>query len=693
MPPPRADDENPLPPEVSGSSPSAPRRSSSDGTAVTGGTQIQQAKVGGMPMSGEVAGAATVAALLRNPLMGMSDQEVLDDADRFVEDKDLTEHREAFRKGALLAKVLNQDNGFERIDIATEEEKATLRREVSNRWHQPFMLYFLSALCAGSAIVQGMDQTAVNGAQEFYFKTFDIGEDQLELRGLLNGAPYLCSALIGCWTNPILNKWTGRRGTIFISCFISAITGFWMALADSWYNLLIARFALGFAIGAKSSTTPVYSAESTPKSIRGALTMMWQMWTAFGIMLGFVASVAFQHTDFLGENSQWRWMLASTSIPPLVVMAQVYFCPESPRWYMEKGRFDKAFASVKRLRHLECQAARDMYHAYKLLEIEHQQREGRNIWKEFFMVRRNRRAAQSSWFVMFMQQFCGVNVIAYYSTAIFQDAGASRSTALLASLGGGAINFVFAIPAIYTIDTFGRRNLLLTTFPLMALCLFFTGFSFLMPEETANGEKNPARLGMIAAGIYIFMMVYSPGEGPVPFTYSAEAFPLHIRDIGMSSATAVCWGFNFIISFTWLRLVDAFSPVGAFCWYAGWNLFGWVFAYFLLPETKNLTLEELDNVFGVSNRDHGKYYMDKLPWYLRKHVLRQDVDHFPPLYQFAESEGLVEGNEADKVAHGAGGGDEKPTAHENDLGGVVQHASNADDPAFGGLGDEKTARN
>lgn len=116
-------------------------------------------------MSREAVGAATVAALLRNPLTGMSDQDVLNDADRFVEEKGLTEHREAFRKGALLAKVLNQDDGFERIDIVSEEEKVTLRREVSNRWHQPFMLYFLSALCAGSAIVQGMDQTAVNGAQ------------------------------------------------------------------------------------------------------------------------------------------------------------------------------------------------------------------------------------------------------------------------------------------------------------------------------------------------------------------------------------------------------------------------------------------------------------------------------------------------------------------------------------------------
>lgn len=201
----------------------------------------------------------------------------------------------------------------------------------------------------------------------------------------------------------------------------------------SWYNLLIARFALGFAVGAKSSTTPVYAAESAPKTIRGALTMMWQMWTAFGIMLGFVVSVAFEKVDFLGEYSQWRWMLASTSIPPLVVMIQVYLCPESPRWYvhlpvffsghflmlndryMEKGRYKDAFRSLQRLRKHEIQAARDMYYAFKLLEVEQEEKQGRNLFKEFFTVRRNRRAAQSSFFVMFMQQFCGVNVIAYYS--------------------------------------------------------------------------------------------------------------------------------------------------------------------------------------------------------------------------------------------------------------------------------------
>lgn len=128
-------------------------------------------------------------------------------------------------------------------------------------------------------------------------------------------------------------------------------------------------------------------------------------------MLGFISSVAFQNVTVpVGESidppryPQWRWMLASTAIPPMFVMAQVYLCPESPRWYMEKGRYDRAFRSFMRLRSHPIQAARDMYYAYKLLEVEKSQREGRNVLKEFFTVRRNRRAAQSSFFVMFMQQ-------------------------------------------------------------------------------------------------------------------------------------------------------------------------------------------------------------------------------------------------------------------------------------------------
>ncbi|KAL2755660.1 hypothetical protein ACRALDRAFT_1064307 [Sodiomyces alcalophilus JCM 7366] len=645
MPPPKVDVEAPHTdltndhPRNGGSSASSSKDGPSNGekAAADGGA-------GTGPGDGGRRGS-TLGTLLNNPLVGMSREDILADVDSFVEEKGIAEHRDVFRKGALVAQVSNQDGAFEHIAELDEEEKNLLRRELTHRWSQPFMLYFLCTLCAGSAIVQGMDQSAVNGAQTFYYEYFDIRSP--EMQGLLNGAPYLCSALLGCWTNPILNKWFGRRGTIFISCFVSVVTGFWMAAADTWYNLLIARFALGFAVGAKSSTTPVYSAESTPKTIRGALTMMWQMWTAFGIALGTIVGVAFANVTVFGEYTQWRWIMGSTSIPPLIVMLQVYFCPESPRWYMEKQRYPDAFKAMKRLRYSPVQAARDIYYAHKLLEIESAEREGRS-WTEFFTVRRNRRAAQSSWFVMFMQQFCGVNVIVYYSMQIFQNANYTRDEALLVTMGTGLTNWLFAIPAIYTIDTFGRRNLLLVTFPLMSIFMFFTGFSFYLPEG------SNARLACIATGIFCFMAVYSPGAGPVPFTYSAEAFPLHIRDIGMCSATAVTWGLNFVISFSWPSLVAAFGDTGAFSWYGAWNIFGWVTCYFFLPETKNLTLEELDNVFGVRNRDHARYYLTKLPWYIKKHLLFQDVEPMPPLYAFDQTSPSVKKHEMATTSHNEG---------------------------------------
>lgn len=130
-------------------------------------------------------------------------------------------------------------------------------------------------------------------------------------------------------TEPI-NRLVGRRGAIFISCLIAAIASIWEGVADSWPNLFAARFVLGLGIGTKSSTTPVYCAECSPAPIRGALVMQWQVWTAFGIMLGNIIGVAF---GGLRPDLAWRLILGSTVVLPLIVCAQVYFCPESPRWY------------------------------------------------------------------------------------------------------------------------------------------------------------------------------------------------------------------------------------------------------------------------------------------------------------------------------------------------------------------------
>jgi len=410
---------------------------------------------------------------------------------------------------------------------------------------------------------------------------------------------------------------------------IAALASIWEAFTYSWPQLFVARLFLGLGIGPKSATAPIYTAECSPAPIRGALVMQWQVWTAFGIALGDIVSVAFGGIE---DNVAWRLMLGSTVVAPVIVCAMIYAAPESPRWYISKGRYVDAHASMLRLRATPLQAARDLFYTNALLEVEADVQRGRNLFMELFRVPRNRRATQASSLVMFMQQFCGVNVIAYYSTSIFLQAGFSRTSALLVTMGTGLVNWLFAAPALYTIDTFGRRNLLLTTFPLLSACLLLTGFGFWAPE-------GPTRTGIVATGIYLFMVFYSPGEGPVPFTYSAEAFPLYIRDLGMSLATAICWLFNFVLAISFPSLLKAFKPQGAFGWYAAWCMIGWIAVLFTLPETKALTLEELDFVFSVPTVRHAKYQLKNTIWHIRRYVLFQrDLKPLPPLY---ETKGLV----------------------------------------------------
>ncbi|KAL4867980.1 hypothetical protein BDV12DRAFT_170417 [Aspergillus spectabilis] len=574
-----------------------------------------------------------LSAVFENPLAGVPRDQLFDDVDRFCHQYGLVEHKELFRKGAL---VSQNPAVAETLPELTEDEREALRRETTHKWSQPWQLYFLAGMCSMAAAVQGMDETANNGAVVIYPRLLGIESDRFSpqmqdyITGLVVGAPYLACALVGCWLTEPLNRYFARRGTIFISCVIAAVASIWEGVANSWVNLFLARFVLGLGIGSKSSTVPVYAAECSPAPIRGALVMMWQMWTAFGIMLGNIMGVAFMGVR---EDLSWRLMLGSTVVLPIIVCVQVYFCPESPRWLIEHNKIPGAFKSFRTLRPTDLQAARDLYYAYVGVELERKVNKGKNFFTmfiELFTIPRNRRATLATWIVMFLQQFCGVNVIAYYSTTIFLNSGYSVQEALLASMGTGILNWVFAIPAFLTIDTWGRRNLLLFTFPWLAIWLFWSGFSFWIEDGIPDSRK---RVAMVTTGMYLFEVFYSPGEGPVPFTYSAEAFPLHVREVGMSWATATTWCFNFILSFTWPMMLRAFQPQGAFGWYAAWCLIGWVLVLLFVPETKELTLEELDRVFSVSTRHHAAYQLKNAIWHFRTWVLRQKLEPMPKLYK------------------------------------------------------------
>jgi len=240
-----------------------------------------------------------------------------------------------------------------------------------------------------------------------------------------------------------------------------------------------------------------------------------------------------------------------------------------------------------------------------------------------------RRATLASFIVMLAQQMCGINIIAFYSSTVFSQAGANNLHALLASWGFGLVNFVFAWPAIWTIDTFGRRNLLLFTFPNMAWTLLAAGLCALIPVH------KTAHLGTMALFIYLFAAFYSPGEGPVPFTYSAEVFPLSHREVGMSWAVATCLFWAAVLSITFPRILAVFTPTGAFGFYAGLNVLAFMMIFLWVPETKQRTLEELDYVFAVPTRTHMHYQLTKfLPYWIKRYVLFRKSATLEPLYHF-----------------------------------------------------------
>jgi sugar porter (SP) family MFS transporter len=537
---------------------------------------------------------------------------------------------ELFARGAALART---PADFNSMAIFSEDEKIALNLEATKKWQIPGKLVAVIALASMAAAVQGMDESVINGANLFYPEAMGIGSGLMRdswLEGLVNLSPYLCCSVIACWLSDPMNRAIGRKWTVFWTCFISFITCVWLALTNTWWHLLIARFFLGFGIGIKLATVPAYAAECAPPHIRGALVMLWQFFTAVGIMFGYVAVLAFYYVGShgIGKGLNWRLMLGLACIPALIVLCQVPFVPESPRWLMGKNRHREAFELLDLLRSHELSAARDCFYQYVLLK-EEAAYDGMSTFRrlvEMFTVRRNRNGALGAWIVMFMQQFCGINVIAYYSLSIFIEAKMGIIPSLLALWGFGMLNFLFAIPAFYTIDTFGRRNLLLTTFPLMAVFLLMAGMSFFITD-------TKVKAGICVTGIYLFCCVYLSGEGPVPFTYSAEAFPLYIRDLGMGFATATCWFFNFVLALTWPSLRNAFTPQGAFGWYAAWNVVGFFLVLWFLPETKGLLLEELDEVFSVSATEHAKYQTKNAIRNVQVWLLRRKLAPLPPLYR------------------------------------------------------------
>ncbi|PGG96135.1 hypothetical protein GX51_07972 [Blastomyces parvus] len=565
---------------------------------------------------------ANLSAKIKNPLADIPKSTLLRDVKEFAQRFGLEDVLPTLQRGALVAK---DPPNFESVEGITDDEVEAIRNEVLHKWRQPKPLLFTIILCSIGAAVQGWDQTGSNGANLSFPEAFNLPEKDHPdaernqwIVGLVNA---------GCWCSDPLNYYLGRKGAIFISAVFCVLTPIGSAVSQSWPQLLVTRLLMGIGMGAKASTVPIFCAENTPASIRGGLVMCWQLWTAFGILLGFSANLIVKDTG----NVSWRLQLGSAFLPAVPLAIGVFWCPESPRWFIKKGKVDRAYKSLLALRNHPIQAARDLYYMYAQIQIEEELAGKSNYVTRFFQlftVPRVRRATLASFVVMIAQQMCGINTMAFYSSTIFKGANATVTESLIASWGFGLVNFVFAFPAVWTIDTYGRRALLLFTFPQMAWTMLAAGMSFYIPED------SKAHLGVIAFFIYLFAAFYSPGEGPVPFTYSAEVFPLSHREVGMAWAVATCLFWAAVLSITFPRQFRAMTPTGALGFYAALNICALIMIFLWVPETKQRTLEELDYIFAVPTRKHMSYQtFTALPYWVKRYIFRMDVK-LEPLYHF-----------------------------------------------------------
>ncbi|KAL4787189.1 hypothetical protein BJX76DRAFT_319108 [Aspergillus varians] len=568
--------------------------------------------------------------IIQNPLQNVSREQVIHDARSFAESRELTEDAELFVRAALVAR---DPDGFEAIPELTDDEQAALAYEKDHKWHGPWMLWYSVGLCAIGAATQGWDQTGSNGANLEFHDEFNIsGEGRDEwIVGIVNAIIFLTAGLIGAFITDPLNHYLGRRGEIFLTSLCLTATPIGSAFTHSWQALFATRFVMGIGIGAKNATVPIFSAEMAPHRTRGALVMFWQLWVVAGIFLGLAANVIVKDTGRIA----WRLQLGSAFIPSFLLGLGIWFCPESPRWLMKHGHYAKGYRSMKRLRAHPIIAARDYYYSYVIYEEEIKEARGagyfRRMW-DCFSVPRIRRANYGASTVMLAQQMCGINIISFYSSTIFVDVGYNPTEALYASLGYGAIQVVSTIPTLFLIDTKGRRTLCLITFPLMCIFLLAGGLS-LLKDTGSRGSQ----IGPVVLFIYLFTICYSLGEGPVAFQYSAEVFPTIQREQGMAWAVAINNTFAGVLSLTFPRMRTVMTPTGAFGFYAGLNLIAWGMIFCFVRETKQLTLEELDQVFSVPTRDFIRHESTVwLPYFIKRHILRQKIPKPPAIIATSE---------------------------------------------------------
>ncbi|KIX08546.1 uncharacterized protein Z518_03202 [Rhinocladiella mackenziei CBS 650.93] len=470
-----------------------------------------------------------------------------------------------------------------------------------------------AAACFGGTLF-GMDIGIIGGVLTLPDFKDEFGLTELSKIKQSNLSANLVSvmqagAIVGALlANPIADRF-GRKPSILVISVFAFIGGLLQAFSyGSLVCFYIGRFVEGLGLGGATMLAPTYVAENAPRGIRGLLVGFYQLFETMGAMIAFFINYG-SLLHFKG-HATWIVPLSMQSLPPLLLFCSILFCPESPRWLASRDNWDKASKILCTVRHLPethpyIQA--ELLEMKTTLDAERGRLGGNSYWaltKEAWTIPGNRRRSIMAIGLMTAQQWTGTNAINYYAPTIFTNLGITGTTNSLFATGVYGIVKMSscAIFIVFLADTLGRRLSLVWTGLFMWFCMFYLGFYVRFdPPEKGSPISGAGYAALVM--VYLFAAAFQFGWGPVCWIYCSEISSQRLRGLIVSYAAATQWIFNLVVARSTPVMLDTVGAhgYGTYFIYGCFNCVIGVGAFFLVPETKGLSLERMDELFGVTD--------------------------------------------------------------------------------------------
>ncbi|MFT4850583.1 MAG: sugar porter (SP) family MFS transporter [Sediminicola sp.] len=433
---------------------------------------------------------------------------------------------------------------------------------------------FWSITVAVSGFLFGFDTVVISGANE---PIKELWNTSPLFHGTFIMSMALWGTVVGALLGGIPADKFGRRKTLFWIGVLFLISALGSSFAPDEYTFSFFRFIGGLGVGASSVVAPMYISEISTAENRGRLVALYQFNIVFGIFIAYFSNLALQGFD--GVND-WRWMLGVEAIPAVIFCIMILGVPRSPRWLMlKKGNEDEALKVLDSVYSIE--VAR-----IKLEEIKNEilgsVKKTSNVFSRIYSL-----PLMLAFLVAFFNQLSGINFLLYYAPEIFGRAGIENP--FLASVYVGLANLVFTIIGMSLIDKFGRRQLLIIGSIGYIISLSVVAWAF----------KTDASATILLSFIILFVASHAIGQGAIIWVFISEIFPNKVRAMGNSFGCGTHWVFAALITLLTPVFLDEKAgilkddPWIIFAFFAGMMVLQLLFAIFIMPETKGLSLEEL----------------------------------------------------------------------------------------------------